>query len=339
LEDRQAAWDGDPNRRETKEWTIKDHTADPHVTDSEIMRFLEGGLDEQDKARMRAHARVCSDCFDAYQDALIVHGLWTTDESVFEPTAELVKAGARIASPPAAKEEARKDAVPLGLRAGFRRYRRLAATAACAAAVLIVGLLWLRPDRIDRRTVAGFDPAMIAPVQRAIEAASVRGPFVLPGGEHVLDRAPSAYRSGFVTLSDSLAISLEQLERAFQKGNSSPEVACLLLGGYIATGQRVVARDLADHPRVSQASAECIMVLKALAAYMDGDRFESERLLRQVLAAHPDDGVAATDLAVVLIEKGETAEARTLLARVGEDHAHTPLASRANSILSNLQKE
>jgi thioredoxin-like negative regulator of GroEL len=140
-----------------------------------------------------------------------------------------------------------------------------------------------------------------------------------------------------VPLSDSLASSFERLELAFRNGDSSADLACWLIGGYIATGQKDAARDVAGHPRFEQATDWRFAVLKALVAYMHGDSGESERLLRGVVASDPDNPVALIDLAIVLSEEGRGDEARAILARVSEAHAGTPLATRAVTIASRIE--
>ena len=105
------------------------------------------------------------------------------------------------------------------------------------------------------------------------------------------------------------------------------------------TGQINAARDFLSHPRVLSFKDSRIFILKAIVAYMDQNYGQSETLLRNLLIENPDHPVASVNLAIVLHEQGYDEESNAILNRVSRDHAGTPLATRAQSILSNYKDE
>jgi hypothetical protein len=317
-----------------------------HVTDNEMVRFLDGTLGESERERVRMHLLACERCSEVYEDALVVHGVWMTDESAFEPSVELVAAGARVVPEPVSggvvSGRTARDVGRVTRGTGMRGYRRLGVVTACAVLALVAGLLSLRlggPVRTSGDGLGRYDRAIVAPVRQAIETASARGLFVLPGGEGPAGGTSSVYRSGFAPLNDSLAVALDHLRRSFQEGDSSSDLAWLLIGGYVATGQRDAARDLAEHPRMSHPDDWRVTVLKALVAFMDGDLERSESMLRNALERDPENPVARINLALVLNERGDAALARTVLEGVAVEYAGTPIATRAQSILADLLNE
>lgn len=62
-----------------------------------------------------------------------------------------------------------------------------------------------------------------------------------------------------------------------------------------------------------------LMVDQARTARLEDDDTTAEHLYRQVLDARPDHGEAGTSLAAMLIDRGETAEALTILGRLAPD--------------------
>lgn len=309
------------------------------MSDAEIMRLLEGSLGEQHGERAKAHLRECGACFESYRDSAIVRGLWADDESVFAPTSEMVETAARIGARPVPEGTAREVGGQPTPRPTGRPYRRWGLAAGAAVAAIIVGLVWLPRGGNGPGDGPLFTATIVSPVRSAIETASARGPFVLPGGEGSLDRMSPVYRSAFVPVSDSLSFSFDRLRQSFQDGDASPDLVCLLIGGYVATGQKDAARDIADHSRLSGIADWRVAVLKALVAYMDGKHGESETLLRRVVASDPDNPVASINLAIVLSEEGRVDEALAILARVSEAHAGTPPATRAQTILSRIEDQ
>lgn len=298
----------------------------PHLTDSEIVRAIEGNLGEQDKARVLEHLHTCSRCFDAYQDSALMLGIWQTNGASFPPDEGLVELGVQVASGGTARTG--EAGSRLRLRSAVLRL----AVAATFAVVLVAALWWLS----DRTRETAFDTVVIAPIRAAVETASRWGPFIFPGGERSLDADGPAFRSGFIALSDSLEASLGSLQAAFQAGKASPDVITWLVSGLVVTGQIDAARDVASHPRTADITGPTLTILRAIVAHIDGDYDTSERLLRGVLDEYPDDPTASIDLAIVLGRQGNEAEARAILTRVRQVHAGTPVGRRAQSLLSDM---
>jgi hypothetical protein len=288
--------------------------------------------DEMDK--LREHLLACSQCRDAFQDSVLLRGVWVSNEAAFTPTQELLDAGKQVTSGAGVPEG--KEPFGAQKRPGILGFRRFSIVTACAAILLIAAILLMRPSEIGRVGKTALDFAALQPLRSAVETFSKRGLFVLPGGEHSLDETGTAYRSGFVPLSDPLESSFRQFHRAFQDGNSTPELVYWLIGGYVATGQVDAARDIVSHPRVLRLKDARITILRAIVAFMDDNYDQSEVLLRDVLDENPKHPIASINLAIVLHERGNDEESSAILNRIGTDHAGTPLARRAQAILSSF---
>jgi hypothetical protein len=275
--------------------------------------------------------RACTRCFDAYQDAVLLRGMWTSDESAFAPAHDLIAAGRQLTPGGAVRSEV--EAWRKQTRPGLLRARRLSIVASCAVVVLIAVILLMRPSEIGRVGDEALNYANLLPVRNAVETFSTRGHLVLPGSEHALDETDIAYRSGFVPLSDPLESSFRLFHQAFQDGDSSADLVYWLISGYIATGQIDAARDFLSHPRVVRVKDSRIIILKAIVSYLDQKYDQSEAQLRDLIKENLDHPVASINLAIVLHEQSMAEESRAILNRVARDHAGTPLATRAQSIL------
>lgn len=210
---------------------------------------------------------------------------------------------------------------------------RLFAVSAVAIVLLVVGYLFGSSDRF---TAGQLDAAMLAPVRGAVETATMWGPIVLPGGERLIDGKGSVYRSGFVPVDAELETSLKYLYDEYRDGASSPDVAYWLSAGYLSTGQIDAARDVCAGARQTHPDDLRLMLIDGIIAYLDRDSDRSESLLRVALEKNPDDPVVGINLAIVLGNRGDAAEAREILVHVREQHVGTPFAARADSVLAKM---
>lgn len=301
-----------------------------HLSDGDIARFIEGNLDTAGRVRISEHLRSCKRCFETYQDAAVHNWLFEAGSPTYASTKGLAEAGlgAVPGEPGAGIARQRRK------RLSSRRQLAFGIAAVCVAVFVAVGL-WLRGvDRSGRYVQGSVD---LAPVRVAVETASRWGPHVLPGGERLLDEPGSVYRSGSVPLSEPLESSLEHLHGIYRSEGATGDIAYWLVAGKYVTGQIDIARDLASGARERYPGNTRIAVLEALIAYTDGDFDRSVRLFRAILEEAPDTPVANLNLAIVLAWRGDTGEARAILEKLQESQAGTPLASRIESILSDLE--
>jgi predicted Zn-dependent protease len=200
-------------------------------------------------------------------------------------------------------------------------------------AIVAVGLMRFN---LNSGGEAGPNQLVPLPVLRAVEQASMRGNFVLPGGEGGLDADRGAYRSGFVPMTDSLESALNDLFRAYQEGNTSLDVSYWLVAGYVATGQIDAARILASSTLAAHPDAPRVIMLDGIITYRDGDLERSQDRLLAAYELNPDYAVSALNLAIVMGERGDVARAEELLSGIVQEHAGTSLAARAEEILAGL---
>lgn len=321
-----------------KEPTIKENPHHDHLTDEEIARFIDGAQGPPDRTKVLGHLRSCKRCFEIYQDTAICRGLWSFGRSTFESINERADIEKELVSHGLMSEGTMEGEARSVSRPSYKGRLRYRLIAVCVAVLLAV-VLWI--SNVDRMRDPRLDPAMLTPVRAAIETASKWGRIVIPGGEESLNGRVTVYRSGSVPLNDSLMISLNYLYETYQQGGPSREVTYWLMAGYVATGQVDAARDLlvSDEERTEYLSDSSIAILEALIAYMDGKYNKSEALFRKILEVEPDNPVAGINLAIVLDEQGDDEEAREILLRIQDHHAGSPLAARAQSILSDLQNQ
>lgn len=310
-----------------KELTI---THESHLTDGNIARLIEGTLNAAESRSMLEHLHSCRRCFETYQDSVLYSHLFESDSPAFASTKKTAEAGLGVMTGVHDTGAARKE------RKRFSPvWRPALRIAAACVVVLAAAVIWHRNvERDGGLTVSSTD---LAPIRAALETASRWGPHVLPEGERLLDGSGPAYRSGAVPLNDSLKSSLDHLYTIYRSEGASSDVVYFLAAGKYVTGQIDIARDLAAHARERYPDDQRIAVLEALISYTDGDHDRSIDLFRKVLDKNPDDPVANLDLAIVLMERGLTGEARAILERVEKRRAGTALASRAQSLLRDIE--
>jgi hypothetical protein len=320
-------------------------TKEFHLTDGDIARFIEGNCSDDEGSRIAEHLRTCRRCRDTYQDSAVYGWLFESGSPAFASTEETVEAGLQATTGTPGDVTARGEGerisfegarIPRGekRRVSPRRRPALGVAAACAVVIAAVVVLFRSTGRDGDHIVS---PSDLAPVRAAVEIASQCGPYVLPGGERPAGEAGSVRRSGSVPMNDELESSLEKLLSAYRTGKASNDEAYWLVAGAYATGQIDIARDIAAGAAERYPGDSRIAVVEALIAYTDGDHGRAERLFRAILDTTPDAAAASINLAILLAEQGNVGEARAILENVKGRHAGTPLASRAESILSEME--
>ena len=120
-----------------------------------ISAFIDGALDEENRAELMAHMAQCPACQAYFDDQIAIHdaleGMEAQAPADF--TARVMEQVRREARQPAAPEKAEKKTVT------FPYWRRFAAMAACCAVVALAGF-WAFGGQPDTGTVAADTGAM-----------------------------------------------------------------------------------------------------------------------------------------------------------------------------------
>ncbi len=176
---------------------------------------------------------------------------------------------------------------------------------------------------------------MYGPVKRAVEQATKRGAFVLPGGEGAISAENDfSYRSGYIPLNDGLKASLDSMFEAYRHGDHSEDLMYWLIAGHVATGQMKTAREIVGHARRLGIEDSRIGILDAIISYAFGDHERSESMLRGLLRENPLDCIALINLAVVLMQNDDRSEATEMLQKVIDSCDDSALVTRARTLLN-----
>lgn len=176
---------------------------------------------------------------------------------------------------------------------------------------------------------------MYGPVKQAVEQATKRGAFVLPGGEEAISPDNGfSYRSGYIPVDDELKASLDSMFESYRQGDHSENLMYWLIAGHVATGQMKTAREIVEHARKLNIKTSRILIIDAIVAYAFGDYARSERLLRGLVKGNTLDCVAQINLAVVLMQNNDRNEATDLLQKVVDSCEDSVLVSRARTLLN-----
>ena len=298
----------------------------PHLDDEELTGFIDGACSDTDRDRIVKHLKSCTLCSEAYREAVLYKGLWTSGASDLEASKESIDL---------ARGALDRTREPAGSPAFPAKYIRAITIAASIVIIVAFGMTY---HFAGRDGIPLLDQNHIAPIREAVESASMNGHFVIPGGERFIDTVPETYRSGYVRIDDSLRTALAYFAGEFQDDAASRAVMYWLLGGYIATGQKNTARDLASEAIKEFPTDIDMMVFDAIVSYMEGDTTACERSFRQVLAMEPDNPYANLNLAVLLSERGDESGALVLLEYVAQEHSDSPFAARAIRIAEEIRE-
>jgi hypothetical protein len=262
-----------------------------------------------------------------------MRGTRLLDDRTFAATDELVSLGREISArspvaPPAGKGRWwRSPRMPRRVLAGV------------AVAVIVAAVVW---TGMIRRGESNRLPAELTdPIRLAIaEYFDVSG-MLVPGGEHAAYLDGPATRSGTATADSAFEASIDALYRRYRENeNAGPggrvEGEYWLAVGYLVDSRLPGALYLADRLHERFPSDVRVTTLRAIIAYIDDDLDTAENLLRGVWEADAANYTAAINLAHVLTQREEHAEAKRLLTTVRDRNPGTPLAERAEALLSEI---
>jgi hypothetical protein len=300
-----------------------------HLTESDIAALIDGSLCDATRVEFLAHVSSCKRCAAVYRDAALYRGLWEEDRDAFLALDRAESAG--------------RSGVGSGASAGRMRwwgrvwtggrFRTVLAGGAVVVIVVIVTLLSLKlPSGGDR-----IDPSILGPVKSAVESFGARGPFVLPGGEMGVGRTPPVYRSGSIEADEALEKSLEQLSEVYDGEDASADAGYWLAAGYLVAGQINAAETASEIGVERYPGDHRFDVVIGLASYGTGELGQATQHLRIALEHKPGDTAVMLDLAIILSERGENAEARSLLENVMDERPEHSLAERARRLLNDLK--
>ncbi len=307
----------------------------------DIARLLEDRLDEIDRARVLTHICACRHCHRLFQDSAIELGLVESGGLRVEGWREdLVGAGSRAIGSERVHGRIEDHAGTPGRHPRRRSIasRTSRALALVTAAAVIGWGAWFSVRTVNRSP--SLDPGILSTIEDAVRAFSATNEFVLPGGEDFVAGNLPAYRairgSQFSMPDEPLQSAIDALHKRYHDGGESPDVAYWLVAGYLSKHRLGAARVYITDARRLFPEDPQLMVLDAIIAYADGALDRSETLLRSARAANSDSPVILLDLAIVLGERRETAEARELLTAVLERRPNTPIGARAKALLEKL---
>jgi tetratricopeptide (TPR) repeat protein len=158
-----------------------------------------------------------------------------------------------------------------------------------------------------------------------LEHASVRG-LVLPGGEQHWQRDLVVYRGGNAPEQSPL---LERLRARYEISQDDGETLYQLAAGLTATRQFGAANDYITEGLAQRPDDARFVVLAAVLARERGQLANAASLLSRAALRHPEDSTVALDLALVQLERGDHASARRLLDDLGRRALPPVLDARA----------
>jgi tetratricopeptide (TPR) repeat protein len=293
-----------------------------HLEEEEIKLFVEGRFDRIHEGEVARHLRDCAQCRQEYKTAVLFNWFQRRER---EPVPD-VRASA-VPAPEAPGMRAGSSA-RLARAVDYAGKRVVLATAASVIAVCAVAV-WLA---VGTGVDEGGSSAVIRSLKSSAATLSSRSEFVLPGTEGSFTPGVSAYRSGFVTDDEELTDALLELTDRKNAGEASRDELYWLAAGFTSAG-------LLDEAALSAGDAldrypgdGDLLTLAGVIQCMSGDLSESERMLREAVAAEPGNLLTRLDLAVTLLRAGRKEEAGSLLRSIVEADPDSPLAQRAAAL-------
>jgi len=286
-----------------------------HLTGEQLGELVEGTLTRERAAAYHLHLADCAGCAAAWADAVRYRAAWLRQPGQFGLAKGVAAHLARDSGP-----SARPSRTPATLRLWLPAAR-------VATAVVAVGAWALHPWRAT--PTLGFD---LPPAVRAsIESSSARE-LVLPGGERHADRAAPGKRSGAISGSLGLTHEVAELTARYEGGERSADGTTRLVAALLACGDLEAANAYAREGLRAYPADVRLLVLMAELRYRASDLVDAERHLRTAARIAPGDPVVGLDLALVVSERGDAAEARKWFERVAAS-GPPPLAARARQEL------
>ena len=286
-----------------------------HLTPEELAALADGSLERHDARRVVAHVEHCARCAEVYHGGVCVLGSLGDELPAH-------------ALPDAVVERTRGEGRRGRAGKRGRAYRRLIPLVAAGGLAL---LLWPRGG--ERPAALGLD--LFPVIESAAGAASSYSMLIIPGTENRIVSPGTTYRSGAPKAPARLQDALDALLEMRDDDTFNAAAVYALIAGEIAAGNYRMANDLAgDAMRLFGERAE-FSAARGIALFHLEHLASARAALEAAAGLAPDQPVYRYNLAVVLHETGESDACRALAAGVALEAAGTPLAERAQALLSN----
>lgn len=315
---------------ESRRIAINDNPHTRHLTSEEIARIIEGREALTDESRLWKHLQGCPHCFQVYQDSAVNRSFCLFDDKEFQADDELVALGRQIGEGRAFSSRQKRRTGWLSRK--LPRYGFAAAVAAlCVFAAVWTGV-------IRRGESFHLAAELIAPIEAGvIEFSSSTPDVLLPGGEDAPYMSDPPTRSGTGVKDSSLKSAIASLMQMYRYGEENAEVRYWLTAGLIANYELKAASNLVHQICGHYPDDLRFEHLCAVIAILDNDLQKAEDKLQRILESDDKNDTARINLAVVLLEKGESFDANLLLEQVRRNNPESPLAERAESLQFRLK--
>lgn len=275
-----------------------------HLSADTLAELAEDPRAAVDKRHL-AHLAQCRSCMAAYADAVRYRTAWLGSRELFEETEDK-------------PETSRPSSAKL--------MKRLPYAAGLIVAIGIGG--WLLMPRAPRA------PAPVPqPIAALLERASSED-LVLPGGELGAAEVPQPYREGEAE-DRATREAIEVLRTRYESGVRSVEDLYVLSAALVASGRTDLAFDYIQEGHKLDPRHTGFLLLNAVVARRDGRLDPADDLFRRARAIRPADLTLILDHAILLGEMGRATESEDLLREVIRRSPGSPLARRAERILSS----
>jgi len=184
------------------------------------------------------------------------------------------------------------------------------------------------PDAMD---LSGF-PA----IETAAGLNASYSMLVIPGAEGHITNGDTPHRSGLPEPSQEMQTSLARLMQSHSEQALDMEEAYALIAGKLAAGDYRIANDLVVDAERRFGEQADFSAARGIALFHLDQLPEAEGAFRDAIKRDPDRPVYWYDLAVVLKELGDIDESRRFARNVIDVSGGTPLAQRAQSLLSSI---
>lgn len=261
-----------------------------HPSPERIATLLDPTGPLTDEAELRAHLACCRRCFGLYLEMAENQLTWRHSGEAEAVPEDLLHTARALAEEPA------PPAVPV-LVPVARPSRRAGRWLAIAAVLVAASLLWLvlpHPMRENEE---------LALVRLTVSQASLSSDMVLT--DAILPPPDGVMRSGS-QWSPALERSLDTLARDYE-AQGGEDLAYWYSAGMLAS-RSPDARKVVEDAAEQYTSSVRIANLAVVAIYQAGDLENAKQRLNGILQHHPHDRVALFNRAVILKEKGLSAE-------------------------------
>jgi tetratricopeptide (TPR) repeat protein len=305
-----------------------------HLNDETMAMIIDQGLDSVDQD-VRDHLALCPKCLSTYEEAVVIQTRWIDGFDESDVPHHSIRDALSIAQTSQSKKQTHQPIL---------RFWRPALITLGAAAVLLLGFInlydadsistQLRNDTAPAAALASLDAETINTISSAIVNASQRD-LILPGAENSTLADEPVYRGGFTSDQDQLSQALSNASEQYLSGDTDLDLAVLLIGGEIASGQLENARTLLNGAQRRNTNDLRLKLLSGIVSYHQNDLAAAESVFQEVILADPDNMIALFNLGFILPELNQRAAGRALMESVVETGTGNLIRARAETELTH----